>query len=422
MTIVYGIKISSVLDLITLGKVVTMNELDKPNITRIAKYLGVHRDTVRKYYNGYSPTEKRLRESVVSDYHELIKSLLLDENKTFDYVSHLYRYMKRHHNIRCAENTFRRYVMNNFKKEFKKSKSRNSIRFETAPGEQAQFDYKENQTYIDINGNKMTTNIATLQFGYSRYIFREVIADKTTESLIRFLAQTFDKINGCPKQILFDNGASIATIARTKSNPGEINYKLKQFLDDYHIEGYLCLAGSPETKGKVEVQMKIVDELKCYGGEIKDYVHLNDILQNITEEQNYRISQATDFPPTLLWIKEKEHMNPLPRKLICSSYFIKNKEVMVNKQSLISFRTNKYSVPPEYIGLKVSVRVIGQKLHIYYNQKFLCTHEITNKKINYIKIHRDNLIYMTYKNHSNIVHNLGQLDENIRNLERIEYE
>lgn len=209
---------------------------------------------------------------------------------------------------------------------------------------------------------------------------------------------------------------------RSKDFPGELNAKLKQMLDDYGISAFICMPGSPETKGKVEVQMKVTDELKGYGGEIRDSVHLDDILQTITDEQNLRISQATHVPPIVLWQKEKEHLNSLPDKSICSNYYCQLPLANANKQSLVSFRSNLYSVPPKYIGLQIGRKIINNKLHLYYNEKFLCSHEITNTKINYVESHKDELIKMIYKNTENIEDNLAQLDLNTRDLERIEYE
>lgn len=52
---------------------------------------------------------------------------------------------------------------------------------------------------------------------------------------------------------------------------------------------------------------------------------------------------------------------------------------------LISYKGNGYSVPAKYIGKRVKIYPIGQKLYIYFNTELISIHEISNKKFNYHK-------------------------------------
>ena len=65
--------------------------------------------------------------------------------------------------------------------------------------------------------------------------------------------------------------------------------------------------------------------------------------------------------------KEKGELNPLPAKEIRIKYHLKLNEVQVSKESLISYKSNKYSVPKKYIGLKVGLTIEKYELHVYYN-------------------------------------------------------
>lgn len=68
--------------------------------------------------------------------------------------------------------------------------------------------------------------------------------------------------------------------------------------------------------------------------------------------------------------KEKCDLLPLPSKEIRKKYHLTLNEVTVSNESLISYKSNKYSVPKKYIGLKVGLAIVRDtELHIYYNEK-----------------------------------------------------
>lgn len=152
-----------------------------------------------------------------------------------------------------------------------------------------------------------------------------------------------------------------------------------------------CIARRPQTKGKTETQNKIVDQLKNYSGYYNDIDDIHEKLKIINEEDNNSISQATKLPRIFLFNKEKGELNPLPAKEIRIKYHLKLNEAQVSKESLISYKSNKYSVPKKYIGLKVGLTIEKDELHVYYNKQIITKHKITNKLLN-IKSEHD-LVY-----------------------------
>lgn len=158
--------------------------------------------------------------------------------------------------------------------------------------------------------------------------------------------------------------------------------RFEESCKDYGIKVKPCIPHRPQTKGKTETQNKIVDQMKNYNGKYIDLYHMHEILEIINKEDNDDISQATKFPRIFLFEKEKGDLLPLPTTEIRRKYHLTLKEVIVSKESLVSYKSNKYSVPKKYIGCKVSLVVIRDKLHIYYNKKIITVHQITNKLLN----------------------------------------
>ena len=66
----------------------------KLNISKIARALDANRKTLNRYLNGHIPKRKRKKKSYLDDYFEIIKTAIIDPNREFDYIDHLYRWKK----------------------------------------------------------------------------------------------------------------------------------------------------------------------------------------------------------------------------------------------------------------------------------------------------------------------------------------
>lgn len=387
--------INSIEDLRMFSAAYLKGLIMKPNITKLANAIGADRKTVRKALNGFVPSKTKARGKYLDDYKNIMIDLLKDEYKDFEYVKHLYNFMKRENKIECSYSTFRRYISNDneLSKLFSKSKKVDMFtrRFETEAGKQAQFDLKEKVPIIDKSGNKTNVNVATLTLGFSRLNVRKIVPDTSYDTIISFLANAFEEIGGVPKQLVIDNIKCLVDQPRRNGNEAKLNIKFMQFAKDYNLEVFPCIPGRPQTKGKTETQNKVPAQLKNYGGMYEDLHDAHRILEIINNEDNESISQGTNFPPVFLFKYEKDKLRPLPKQEIRSNYYLNLKEVVVSNESLISYKSNKYSVPKQFIGKKVGRIIKNNRLQVYYNSKIITSHQITNKKLNIKESH--NLFY-----------------------------
>lgn len=381
----YSIKINSVEQLIDFSTVYLKGEL-KMNLSKVARDLNCDRKTVRRYLKGDVPKKTRNRTKYLDEYRDVMLQYLNDSYRRFDYIDHLYYFMKREHQITCVKSTFNRYIRNDdqLNKAFKKSNGTSfTARFETCSGYQVQFDMKEKVKLTDKNGHNLSVYIPTLTLSWSRYNYRQLIFRPTTDNLIVFLAKAFEDLGGVPKEIVIDNLKAFVEKPRTSSKDQAIlNPKFEQFCKDYHINPRPCMPYRPQTKGKTETQNKIVDQLKNYNGQYSGILDMHEKLDVINTEDNERISQATGLPRIFLYKKEKDDLQPLPTKEIRSKYHLSLDEVNVSHESLIQYKYNKYSLPKEFIGKCVGLVVQNNELLIYYKGKIIEKHLITAKKLN----------------------------------------
>lgn len=349
----------------------------KVNYSEIAKDLGVDRRTVKKYYDGYDKSYARIKSSRIDPFIPLIRELLSDSSlQKFHYKTNLYQYLVDNHGLDVASSTFRHFIKNHeefnkyFSKSNKTSKAVKCMRYETSPGEQAQIDWKEDFKFLTTDKGYVDLNI------------------------FAFLSDAFKKLGGVPGVIVTDNLKTVMDKARSEYYKGSINAKFYEFAKDYGFKVQACIANRPQTKGKIESQMKILDELDAYQGKLS-YKELIDKVEKINLRKNMTIHQGTSKTPISLLEKDKGSLKPLPSKEIRSRYQNHQSIVKVNESSMISYKSNQYSLPTKYIGKTVILQVEDNYLYLYDTTQLIVKHKITDKKLNYLKEHYQEIVKKT---------------------------
>lgn len=398
------IKVNSLVDLHKLKVIMEVNNL-KVNKSQIARELGVDARTVGKYLNGYVKPTTRNRKSPIDDFKPIIQSLLSEESiQVFYYKRVLWQYLKDNHGLDCAQSSFRRYISNNveFNDYFKRRKkgyisNKSTMRFETDKGQQAQLDWKENIDFVLSTVEVININIFVLILSYSRFRIYRLSLEKTQYILFPFLNESFETFGGVPKELLTDNMKTVMDQPRTAYQSGKVNNKFQQFADDYGFKVRPCIAGRPNTKAKVEAPMKLLDEIRAYNGTL-NFNELHELISKLNNRINGTCHTSTGKIPVLHLEKEKDFLLDLPTEQIRNRYSIITTSVKVNRQSMISYKSNQYSVPPEYINKKLKLQVYDNQLHLYYNTNLVTIHEIKNQKLNYHDNHYLQISYLTFKN------------------------
>ena len=382
----------------------------KPNFSELERNFKINRHTIKKYYEGYEgKKETRNRASKLDKYYDEIKSKI---NLVGITQKGLYEYLYEKDNKIGTYSNFKKYLT---KHNLKPNKSQKvHLRYETDPGDQLQFDWKEDIRMISKHGEIFEFNVFSVTLGYSRMHNFVYSKTKTREDVERCLIATFKYFSGVPKSLLTDNMRAIVDINGTKR---KINPEFNQFAKDMGTDIKLCKPRSPETKGKDETANKFMSWLIPYNNEFENEEELIQIIENIRNKVNSTVHQTTNVPPILLFQKEKEYLLPLPSNKVMLSYLESMEKTKVYPDSLIYYKGKKYSVPPKYINQYVQVKQTDNILYIYHNKQLIATHEINLKLINYAKEHyvEGLKITMPYREKSDIERyandNLKRLDK-----------
>ncbi len=352
----------------------------KPNFSELARIYNMDRRTVKKYYLGLQSKDNDFKKtSKLDKYKELIKSKLSipGSNKKAVYM---FIKMNVDEDIGGYSN-FRKYVLKRNDELIPKNNEVH-LRFETEMGLQLQFDWKGPITLCNKNNNRFEFYIFSSTLCASRlhvFIYSKFM---TVESVERCLIETFEYINGVPKECLTDNMSSIINYSQK-----EFTSEFIAFAKDMNFIPKKCKVRSPETKGKDESCNRFMSWLYPYNHEFETESELIEIIKKINKQINMEVNQTTNMPPIILYEKEKEYLNPLPKKQIIEAYLDTMIPAKVSNGLLVYYKGSEYSVPKKYINQTVKLNEVNNKLLIYYNKVLIASHDISNKKINYNEQH-----------------------------------
>lgn len=351
----------------------------KPNFTYLGNKYNLDPRTVKKYYEGYNgKAATRVKPSSLDEYSEIIKEKLSYKGIK---ISSIYFFLKNEKGYNGSYSELTYYIRKH--PEMRPSVKNNShVRYETAAGEQLQFDWVENITMVNKYGEEFEFNIFSAELSYSRMHYFNYSKYKTREDVLNNLVLTFKFYGGVTESVLTDNMSSIVNTTDKK-----FCKEFKAFAKDIGIIEKKCKVRHPFTKGKVEVRNKFIKWLIPYNFEFETKEDLIQIIKKINIEVNNRINDTTNMKPVLLYQKEKEYLKPLPSNQILEHYMNLSIPVKVQNTMLINYKGCQYSVPKKYINKTLKIKEIDNKLYIYNNTELVVIHEINNKKINYKEEH-----------------------------------
>ena len=358
------------------------------NKSEIARRFGCSWKTVDRRIN---PTKyakekkKRTYTSKLDPYKELIITKL---DTYCCSAKSIYLLLKDNYQYTGSYSLVNKFVSQHKKEETTKA----TIRYETIPGHQAQVDWKEQFKLIDKYGTEHIINIFLIILGYSRKKFIKLTFDRTQGTLFECLSQAFNFFGGTTKEILFDNMKTVVDHAKSNYHSVVINEKFRQFSKDANFNIVTCRAYRPQTKGKVENLAKIMDRLKAYNNEFDSIYDLYAIIEKLNTELNNEIVQGLGQTPNERFEKEKSTLTSVNLDLL-EPYYIPTKEYKVSNESMITYKSKKYSVPTYLIGKTVTVKEGDFEIYIYYTSNFICSYNTNESlRLNYKETHYKDIL------------------------------
>jgi len=216
------------------------------SIRAIGKELGISRNTVRRYLRGEAvkkPDRKGPgRPRKLAPYEDWLQRRVEGAKPIRIPATVLHREIVAM-GYDGTERTVRRFVAT----LYPDPPPEPVIRFETAPGHQAQMDWGEYR----LGKRKVYAFVGVL--GYSRWLYVEYVDSMRSEVLVACHRNMLADFGGIPREILYDNMKTVV-IQRDAYGRGRHRFQddIWSFAGDCGYRPRLCQPARPQTKGKVE--------------------------------------------------------------------------------------------------------------------------------------------------------------------------
>jgi hypothetical protein len=247
---------------------------------------------------------------------------------------------------------------------------RATVRFETPPGQQSQIDW--GQARIHFGSRPVVLHAFILTLGYSRRSFHEPCLGETLSQFLDAHERAFEYFGGHTREHLYDRPRTVCQPA----GDGRVvwNATFKQFADYWGFEPHLCRAYRAQTKGKVESGVKYFKRNFLPGRTFVDEQDLREQLgQWQAEIADVRMHGTTHERPADRFARERPHLIATTGQ---PGFRLEASQPRrVAEDYLVSFETNRYSVPFTLIGQTVEVTRRGGRLHMAHGGHLVAEHD-----------------------------------------------
>ena len=348
---------------------------------RIARELGINRETVGKYFNLWrdgpkpainAPTgsegskaakaplgsvgqdaQKSGPESQCEPFRKVI------EDKLQEGLSgqRIYQDLRGEYGFEGSYYSVRRFV-----RRLGENKPVPFRRMECMPGDEAQVDFGTGAPVVRPDGKRKRPHVFRIVLSFSRKGYSEVVYHQSTDNFIRCLENAFWHFGGVSRTLVIDNLKAV--VKNADWYDPDIHPKIQSFCEHYGTVILPTKPYMPRHKGKIERGIGYVKDNALKGRTFCSLQEQNQHLLNWeTRTADTRIHGTTRKQVGKLFREEeKSSLLPLPAgRFPC---FAEAKR-SVHRDGHIEVQKSYYSVPPEYTGREVWARWDGHLVRIF---------------------------------------------------------
>ena len=236
-------------------------------------------------------------------------------------------------------------------------------------GETCQFDWSHEQ--VELGGVIQTIKLGHFRLCYSRQLFLVAYPRETQEMVFDAHNRAFEFFGGVPARMVYDNPKTIVqTIFTGKER--QFNRRFLALANHYLFEPVACTPASGWEKGQVENQVGNVREwLFCPRPRFADFGEMNAWLAQRCRELASR-PHPTEKERSIaaLFAEEQPKLRQITAPF--DGYF--EVSCRVSSTCLVAYDRNRYSVPAEYAGQRVSLRAWADQIRVVADEQVIAEH------------------------------------------------
>ena len=225
-------------------------------------------------------------------------------------------------------------------------------------GSRLEYDFGE--VRLIIGGAQGTYHMAVFTSSASRLRWIKLYTNQKKPVFMDSHVRFFEAMGGCWQEVVYDNMKNVVTKFIGK-NDKELNPDLIKMSMYYGFKINVTNCFSGHEKGAVE---KSIDVVRT------ELFATNYNFNTLDDAQLYAEAKLQKLNETSSFSQEQPYLLPLMPPLELAQILT----AKVDKTSLISIDTVKYSVPEELVDCKVIVKKYHDEIRVYHNNKEVCRH------------------------------------------------
>lgn len=341
---------------------------------QVAKETGHSRHTIKKMLDdGDVPKyqmQKERESPVLGPYKAILAEWVTEDEKKPKKkrrtAKRMYEILKGEaYGYQGAESSLRVYVGQLRKKARKKV----YVPLSYEPGEVGQVDFGEAE--VIIAGKMVKAQLFLIWLGYSGATFIKAYPGQSQEIFLDGQASGFEFFGGVPQQLWFDNlKAAVAKVL--KGSQREEQERFVAFRSHYLFEAQFCNVRAGWEKGGVESRVGYARRNWLIPVmEFPSWEALNAYLRAQCQKEYGRRLRGREETIGERFAQEQVQFLPLPERAFTCCATV---PVQPNRLSLVSFATNRYSVPVEAAHKKLTLRAYPHRIEITDQREIVASH------------------------------------------------
>ena len=238
------------------------------------------------------------------------------------------------------------------------------------PGDVCEFDWGE--VKLEVGGQLRTLNMAVFTPAMSNYRYAVLFHRQDSTSFQEAHVLFIEHVGGVFHTLVYDNMRVVIRkfVGPSEKEPTEALLKLSMY---YQFHFRFCNVRRGNEKGHVERNVEFIRRKAfCKRDRFTTLEDANAWLLGTCNRLNTRYNRDNQGKrPIDVLEEERRKLYPALPRFDCGQM----EQCKVDKYSVITYATNRYSVPDHLVGKMVDVKVYPDRLQCYYENQKVCMHE-----------------------------------------------